>query len=607
MRYLILFLFSITAFAALNEVDKQFLAAKNFLRNPGFENGKAGTSATGGSYTLITYDIPSNGISGKVTASWDPSAADQYLNLGTITYYRWSPVAQKNGIALCSFRSGYSEYTLEVYDGTNVIASQVLSTGGTTSLTKKEYVNFAFPTTTLDSAMTITVRLKSTADAVAVLVDDCFLGLADEVNLSAVKPVAYLNATSDTSQTSTTAAPKIYEDLVFSTNITYNTGTGVATIQIPGKYRINASTGCGTSVVGLAVYKNGSIALTGYYSTGNSGGRTGVDGFLDLVVGDTIDIRPSASTCASGTDGTLNFVNIELIDTAQGTAYRPDQVTFVWSGFHSNDCSFTRTSTSYGQLTGDSTCTFTEQTNSNMGTVTSTYFGGVSLSPGIGFYTPKAMTYHVCANVNYDADGNNTNWQMIEKTSGVTIVSGAYQQMTSGQFLNMQMCGVLPVNSVQQTAIEIQCKAASGACALTPNGTAGDKTVQWSIFGVSQQLPAPLLVNSVVSNSSGVEGIHRAFITNTGTPTISSGDQSGDWIDSITDGAAGVVKVNFKAGVFSRKPACTAMCVHNGTNCTVFAYNNTVEPSTTSIQLVTRNSAGTGVDEDIMLICMGPR
>lgn len=578
IRFLI-FLISFSAFASLNEVDKQFLAAKNLLRNPGFENGKAGTSSTGGSYTLITSDILNNGINGKVTASWDPSAADQYLNFGTITYYRWSPPAAKNGIAFCSFRSGYSDYTLQVYDGTNVIAEQVLSTGGNSSLTKKEYINFAFPTTTTDGAMTITVRLKSTADAVAVLVDDCFLGLADEVNLSAVQPRDVFSAKVSNA------------DAVSDENTDWINGDCT-----------NATAGHATCTFVSGIFTQAPTCTCTPINNASSSQTC----FLKQAATST-EVILITNSAGSNTNLPFHLQCQKASTDSPQTAYRPDAIAFNWSGFHSNDCSFTRSSSSYGQLTGDSSCTFTEQTNSNMGTVSSTFNGGVSLSPGISFQTTKATTYHVCANANYDADGNNVNWQMIEKTSGVTIVSGVYQQLTSGQFVNMQMCGNLDVDSVQTTSIEIQCKAASGACALTPNGTSGDKTVQWSIFGISQQLPAPLLVNSVTSNSSGVEGIHRAFITNTGTPTISSGDQSGDWIDSITDGAAGVVKVNFKAGVFSRKPTCTAMCVHNGTNCTVFAYNNTVEPSTTAIELVSRNSAGTGVDEDIMLICMGPR
>lgn len=596
LRVILGLLFAVTASATLNEVDKQFLASKNLLRNPGFENGKAGTSVTGGTSTLES-SLP---INGRRSINWDPSAADQYLNFGTITYYRWSPPAGKSGVAYCNFKSAYSEYTLQVYDGTNVIVEKVLTSAPTAALVERHILNFFYPTDTTDGAKTLTFRLKSTANAVAIMADDCFLGVADEVNVSPIKPTANLSATSDSSQTSTTSAPKIYEDLVFSNNISYDVSTGIATIRIPGKYRINASTGCGTNVVSLGVYKNGTVALTGYYSTGNSSSRTGVDGFLSLVAGDTIDIRPTASTCASGTDGTLNFVNIELIDAEQGTAYRPDAVANSWSGYHDNTCSWARTNTAFGDPTADATCSFSEITNQNFGTVASYTSGGNNL-PGIVFTPKRAGKYFVCAH--FFMDSSATTGKNILVDGSVTIATGG--NPGSSIPIHNMLCGIVTASSTSSKTVAIQTASTSGS--TTVGSASYARSVDWNIFAIDQQLPAPLLVNSVTSNSSGVEGIHRAFITNTGTPTISSGDQSGDWIDSITDGAAGVVKVNFKAGVFSRKPACTAMCVHNGTNCTVFAYNNTVEPSTTAIELVSRNSAGTGVDEDIMLICMGPR
>ena len=54
MRYLIAILLSIsTAHAALNDVDKAFLPAKNILSNPGFELGKLGWTASGGTSTRL--------------------------------------------------------------------------------------------------------------------------------------------------------------------------------------------------------------------------------------------------------------------------------------------------------------------------------------------------------------------------------------------------------------------------------------------------------------------------------------------------------------------------------------------------------------------------
>lgn len=568
--------------ATLNDVDKQLLAAKNLLTNGGFENGKAGTSATGGSYTLVTYDIPSNGIRGRVTASWDASAADQYLNFGTITYYRWSPVAQKNGIALCSFRSGYSDYTLEVYDGTNVIASQVLSTGGTTSLTKKEYVNFAYPTTTTDGPMTITVRLKSTADATAVLVDDCFLGLADEVNLSAVQP------------------REVYTAFISGTNPDGNGVVSKENVDWISGNCTNADPKVCTFVSGIFSAAPNCV-VQAYDATGGLG-QMEISAVSATSI--TIDVNRSAAAGDGATARAFYLTCYKTTTDTVQTAYRADTLANSWSGYHGNTCSWSRTNTAFGDPTADASCALVERTNANFGTVTT--YTVTNPMPGIVFTPKKAGRYFVCATVALGTGGVGGATYAARLWDGTTTVAEADGETVSGSPpISYSLCGIYVASSTDSKTLSVQTKASSGAIVI--NAVSAATSIEWSIFAIDQQLPAPLLVNSVTSNASGVEGVHRAFITNTGTPTISSGDQSGDWIDSITDGAAGVVTVNFKAGVFSRKPACTAMCVHNGTNCTVFAYNNAVEPSTTSIQLVTRNSAGTGVDEDIMLICMGPR
>ncbi len=592
MKYLIYLLLALPAlaFGTLNEVDKQLLAAKNLLSNGGFENGKAGTSATGGTYNLETNDIINNGISGRVTAEWDPSAADQYLNFGTVTYYRWSLPAAKHGVGYCSFRDYLDDFTLQVYDGTNVIAEQVLDNNTSSMLTKKVMVNFAFPTSTNDAPMTITLRLKSTdAAAPEIKVDDCFLGLADEVNLSAVKPVAYLSATSNTSQTSTTSAPKIYEDLVFSTNISYNTGTGVATVQVPGKYRINASTGCGTAVVGLSVYKNGSIALTGYYSTGNSGGRTGVDGFLDLVVGDTIDIRPSASTCASGTDGTLNFVNIELIDTAQGTAYRADTLANSWSGYHDNTCSWARTNTAFGDPTADATCSFSEITNQNFGTVASYTSGGNNL-PGIVFTPKRAGKYFVCAH--FFMDSSTTTGKNILVDGSVTIATGG--NPGSSVPIHNMLCGIVTASSTSSKTVAIQTASTSGS--TTVGSASYARSVDWNIFAIDQQLPAPLLVNSVVSKYSGVVGTEHAEINCDAASALTQ--NPGSWLSAIGNRSTASCALTIAGGVFSATPY----------SCQVTVKAATVQATSCSCSSATACTVyGASADYDAYVSITGPR
>lgn len=76
-RMAFLFLFGITAFGAIKAVDLQFIDnGENQLANPGFENGKARWTATGGSFAIDT----STPLFGTRSATWDPSATAQELS-----------------------------------------------------------------------------------------------------------------------------------------------------------------------------------------------------------------------------------------------------------------------------------------------------------------------------------------------------------------------------------------------------------------------------------------------------------------------------------------------------------------------------------------------
>jgi hypothetical protein len=104
--------------------------------------------------------------------------------------------------------------------------------------------------------------------------------------------------------------------------------------------------------------------------------------------------------------------------------------------------------------------------------------------------------------------------------------------------------------------------------------------------------------------SSGTERIERAFITNNGSASIQS--QSGNWLSSVNRTDTGSVVLNFANGTFSAKPSCTCSAKGNG-NVLPCSGQNDSNWLTSSQFIALVGSAGTAIDADFSVICMGPR
>lgn len=120
------------------------------------------------------------------------------------------------------------------------------------------------------------------------------------------------------------------------------------------------------------------------------------------------------------------------------------------------------------------------------------------------------------------------------------------------------------------------------------------------ITGWSSNQRAPTLVGSVTSNASNAERIERAYITNSGTPTISS--QSGSWITSLTDNGVGLTTFNLSVP-FVTIPSCTANAI-GGNRVVRF---NSMAVGSFQVETITVASSPADVDSDFMITCMGPR
>jgi hypothetical protein len=343
---------------------------------------------------------------------------------------------------------------------------------------------------------------------------------------------------------------------------------------------------------------------TGNGVVGFGGGGGGSGGYVDAIIE-----NPSAtysyavgtgggagtagtSGAAGGAGGSGLIIIYEFYDTQ--TAVRPDQTAQSWSGYHDNTCSWARTNAALGDPTADATCAFTERTNSNFGTVTS-YVSGSDKLPGI-IFTPSKVgnKYLVCAGGSA-ANSNTGNTITMDLSDTAPVVIDAIPRITGtgGYETSFKMCGVYTSTSTAATTIRI--RTSNNANATTVYGN-----LEWSVVNISQNTPAPLLVGSVTSNSSGLERVERASIASDGTINA----QTGTWLtgSAITHTGTGDYTLNIATGIFSATPSCTF--TPNGNALRWIAINT---ESSTAVRISTYNTSVAVADVAFKVICVGPR
>lgn len=251
-------------------------------------------------------------------------------------------------------------------------------------------------------------------------------------------------------------------------------------------------------------------------------------------------------------------------------------------------------------------------------------------SVGINFAIPKAGTYEVCVQTSHylDTDANDrlsTVFQLIETPTNaqtITLEGGAkinsFSQPSGGTNLvayPLTNCGMFNWTSAGIKGVRLMYEQ---AIVNTPNNSLlladadsnqGQRNLKWTVKPVTQQIPSPLVINSVTSNSSGLERIERANgptgSSCTGSPcTISS--QSGNWLSSVTRSSTGQYSANIQSGIFSAAPSCTCSTSRPGTGHAI-CYLNDVPPTSSSFVFGCIDAAGTNVDCTFSIMCHGPR
>jgi hypothetical protein len=616
--------FGLSATAALTDFDRQELPDINGLApfNSGFESGIAQVTASGGTLAAVTSG--SNLLTGKGSITWNSTAASQ-----TLTGKAWTiPNGMKGKnceVALDSILtpSGTATHTFSAWDGTNTLAS-IPIVSSTTPV--KASVNV--PCTT---SGTLTWRLTSVAaDEPLIAIDDAWVGGARNVGsvaqaelYGAIKYAGTASCSWTTGDTGSNLTDFL-ADTDCPAPTTYGNASAPATkvprIKFaslpPGRYQVIVSA--------LSATETNSVSATGsfraYDGTTNSGhkffevnsaAQITVDasqliGFFEYTTAQTnIEFRPRARSTTNSNDpfilndnSTRDFeIQVYRFPTSGEIAYRQD-VTYQRGSIYFASGSSTNTGAvaalnvaGFGTYTAEGFATG-PTTSNDLGIKLASAPPAIYEVTALGrLYASAAATTGtrtVCEFSLYDGSITRGQTYAIAAGGGATETNDGVGALI----------GYFPLSS--QGAINVVVRAQR----LTGNGTCyGEGPVQMGIRNISQQIPAPLLVGSVTSNSSGLERVERTKVTCSSSSSITS--QSGSWVTSIGNISSGTCDISIDSSKWSSAPTC--LTTGDIDNTAVFA--KTRSTTTSMIQIFAYNSVTNSAPTSYtaQVLCMGPR
>lgn len=559
--------FAVSASAQLNDVQRQDFPFVNIIQNAGFENGRAKWTASGGTFAAVTSG--SNLLDGRGSVTWDSSASSQTLTSTAVAIPRG--LYGRTGLAQCLIQtpSGTATHTIQAFDGTNILASQTVTSSTTPSIAR---VNFIFPT-----SGNIQLRLVSVAsNEPLIAIDDCYVG--EPVNLTSVAQSTLVGSAffagtalcSGWTRTNTAFGAFATDTDCPGPTVEFNPGPG--TIQTtdadlpqvtinnlpPGIYTVEMTArvtlGSGSAVQNLAISdgtttsytaaqvegtQNPKFTVTGNFSYTSTGNRT-----FQLF-----GASSSSSIAILNDNTTLDRVTFRIFRSplAADMALSVGTSAASWSGYHDSTCNWTRANTSFGDFTADASCALGETTNTGFGSVTAS---GSTL-PAITFTPSSAGSYLVCANMSSIAEPGggsaNLSLQMIDNAS---VVMGQTSVRTDAFGVGATICGITNVASVSAQTIKIQGRASTGSVAINHSATTG-YAISWTVARINQQTPAPLILDTNVT--PGANGVIDTFLVSFGGATLTTAcsaspcatiDQIGSAVTSITRSGSASYAVN---------------------------------------------------------------
>ena len=608
--------------SAYTDLQKSELAFINIAVNPGAESGTAGVTGTPAVTAVTTAGEVG---SGKRAFSWDSASAGQAIASKQVTIP--DGLKGQNGELSINIEtpSGTSTHTLQVWDGTNVIAS--MSIGSTTSYQMRT-INFAFP-----SSGTIGWRLLSVAsDEPRIVLDDVYLGRARNIGNIAqavyVGEVVIGGACSADSQTNSTT----YTTLgAMGTGCTYTvTGNGLAaptTANIAG-FNITGGPGVYRILSTAWEVRTAGAGQGAYFRLTDGTNFSKEEKYIFSSTSENLYGSPTEYSFTFTDEFTSKEIRYQgRVDAASvfariNGANSTNPAVFKIYKFPLTTEQVIRPSLLPAAATGrfifpiDATLTATSFTKFNNAAFASgnfvPTFGNItaegSNNLGVTFPSVPAGFYQVTYTGTMSSFGNSVcTFQIFDGTdeSGFSFTqpntaNGASTISTLVGYFNWTTQGSRTV-SIRAARV-----GGAGSCAIStgaPGGPAGGNSPgTFGLVPITQSVPMPILTGSVTSGTLGSERIERAEVASTcGTATCTL-VRSTPGISSITRASAGRYTINFPTGAFLSAPVCFItptgvigkFIADSATTATEFAGN-------------LYNDAGTSSDGGLKVLCMGPR
>ncbi len=617
---------------------------ENLITNGGFEHStySTGWTASGGSSSVGTSsDIGTGAKSYK----WNASASAQTLSSTAVTIP--AGLYANNGEASCRFKTTATDYEIQVYDGTNILAEQTIT--ATTNFSQ-QVLYFPIP-----SSGTVLVRVYANSDAAEIVVDDCYIGQAKLKDVSqaslygagewaTVANCAWVGS-ANTTWTDYTADTDCNNPTVYgnaSAPATKIPGLTFASLP-PGEYQIVATGFFYVSRTATnASYLRFSTGSSATYASPMSWSNTSAES----TTANTIIGRLKVSSALSNVTIQFQYYNEGASDdaniVADGTGkdfaisvYRFPTASEM--AIRSNDEMGWYIDANIGGANTDmgasDQASYVEITNSSLDLVknsgsapvgiacasgTASVVDGLTCSSnesmGITFNVPAAGTYKVCTQFTHYMDNSasstvDATFQLAESSaSSSTITQEGKGKIPSNNNIpsqitsnSLNLCGVFVFSSAGQKTVRLYYEQDNnntpdyqGILADRLAGI-GQRDMHWTVERMSPRQNAPLLVGSVTSNSSGAERMERAEVNCDAGSSITS--QSGSWLSAIGNRSGSGCSITIASGIFSAAPVCTFT-----------VKSATVQATSVNITSSTAGTVyGASADYDGYLICMGPR
>lgn len=310
----------------------------------------------------------------------------------------------------------------------------------------------------------------------------------------------------------------------------------------------------------------------------------------------------NASAVAASNELVGFFASVPLQSQGMTTILNTNISGSYYSGYHDSTCSFARTNVAFGAFTADASCALVQRQASGIAAAATG-----SVLPSLALTLPATGTYYICAYPNSYAAANGA----LRMTDGTTVIVESNDQSTTRT--EKALCGSYVASSLTPT-ITIEGKSSSGA--ITIDTTSTSSAIEWSIFPITNNMPAPVLVGSITSNSTSAlrfeylqfgGGASGGLATSACTTTpCTVAAQSGSWISSVARGSTGQYTATVAAGIFSSVPYCVGNAGLFGVATAGFADVNATNATTIHVNAYS-NVGTTLADNVITLFCMGPR